>query len=67
MITEPPKLDHKLPATPVTREIRQTVEKIAKEEGVPMVVIMRRALAIFLAGNVQNMHNIDHKLHSEDK
>lgn len=49
MVKKKPKLDSQLPATPVTGQMRRTVDRICEDANMSMAEFQRLAISLFLS------------------
>lgn len=54
IMTKPERFNSFLPSTPVTDEMRDQIDSLAKENGVSMAHIVRLALSLFLREIARN-------------
>lgn len=66
MRTRRPKFVAKLPATPVTEEMRKQIVKLASGRGESVATIQREAFSLFLSSHVRDANMRDNNIESVD-
>lgn len=61
LISKPPRLTARLPATPCTTEMRERILQIARDEKVTVADVQRNAFEFFLAQIASKTVNSDNK------
>lgn len=61
IVPKPVLLDHQLPAAPCTKEMREQIERVAKEHNVSIAYVLRSAVDIFLTTNDRIANKEDRK------